>query len=69
MDFYLLFMIRETINELPPVTYSFYFDLDAINIEMLAVSFPTNPIWQRISMFANKWTNVENSSSALVPIS
>ena len=46
-----------------------YIELDAISREMLAVYFPGNPISQRISMFANKWTDVEASSSALVPIS
>ena len=68
-DFYLLYMMRQIVNGLPPVTYSFYSELDAINREMLAVSSPTNPIWQRISMFANKQTDIEASSSALVPTS
>ena len=68
-DLYLLFMMRQTINGLPLVTYSFYSELDAISREMLAVPFPANPIWKRITMFANKWTNVENYSSALVPVS
>ena len=62
-------MMRQTINGLPLVTYSFYSELDAISREMLAVPFPANPIWKRITMFANKWTNVENYSSALVPVS
>ena len=42
--FYLLFMMRQTINGFPPVTCSFYSDFDAISREMLAVSFPANPI-------------------------
>lgn len=68
-DFYLLFMMRQTINGLLPVTYSFYSELDAISREMLAMSFPANPTWQRILMFVSKWIDLENSSSALVPIS
>lgn len=68
-DLYLLFMMRQTINGLPSVTYSFYSELDAINREMLAVSFLANPTWQRILMFSSKWTDLENSSSALVPVS
>ena len=62
-------MMRRTVNGLPSVTYSFYFELDAINIEILAISFPANPTWQRIFMFDSKWTNQENSSSALVSAS
>ena len=50
-DFYLLFMMRQTINGLPPITYSFYSELDAISREMLVVSFPANPTWKRISSF------------------
>ena len=42
-DFYLFFILRKTINGLPPVTYSFYSELDAISREMLAISFPSNP--------------------------
>ena len=42
-DLYLLFMMRHAINGLPSVRYSFYCELDAINMEMLAVSFHTNP--------------------------
>ena len=68
-DFNLLFMMRRTINGLPSVTYSFYFELDAINREMLAVYFPDIPTWQRILMFASKWTNQENYSSGIVSIS
>ena len=68
-DFNLLFMMRRVVNGLSSVTYSFYSKLDAINREMLAVYFPANPTWQRILMFASKWTNQENSSSAIVPVS
>ena len=53
-DFSLLYMTRKIINGLPPITYSFYSELDAISRDMLAVSFPINPTWQRISMFASK---------------
>ena len=62
-------MMRQTINGLPSATYYFYSELDAISGEMLAVSFPANQTWKRILMFASKWTNQENSSSALVPVS
>ena len=68
-DFYILFMMRQTINGLPSITYSFYSELDAIKREMLAVYFPTNPTWQRILMFASKWTNSKKYSSALVLVS
>ena len=68
-DFNLLFMMKHTIDRLPTVTRSFYSKLDAINREMLVVSFPANPTCQRILMFACKWTNQENSSSAIVPVS
>lgn len=37
--------MRQTINGFPPVTYSFNSELDAINREMLAVSFLANPTW------------------------
>ena len=69
MDFYLLYMMRQSIHGFPPVTYSFYYELDAMSREMLAVSFPASPIWKRISILANKWTDVEASSSSPVPIS
>ena len=68
-DFNLLFMMRRIVDGLPSITYSLYSELDAISREMLAIYFPTNPTWQRILMFSSKWTNQENSSSALVPIS
>jgi hypothetical protein len=68
-DFYLLFMLRKIVNGLSPVTYSFYSELDVISREMLVVPFPTNPIWQRIYMFSNKWNDIEASSYSLVPIS
>ena len=68
-DFYLLFMMRQFIDGLPFVTYSFYFELDAISREMLAVSFPASPTWKRILMFDSKWTYLENSSSTLVSVS
>lgn len=68
-DFSLLFMMRRTVNGFPSVTYSFYFELDAINREMLAVSFPANPTWQRILMFASNWTTQEKYSSSIVSVS
>ena len=68
-DFSLLYMTRKIINGLPPITYSFYSELDAISREMLTVYFLENPIWQRISMFSNKWTDFEAYSSSLVTIS
>ena len=68
-DFNLLFMMKHIVDGLPAVTYSFYSNLDAISREMLAISFLSNPNWQRILMFANKWINQENSSSAIVSVS
>jgi hypothetical protein len=68
-DFSLLYMMRQTINGLPLVAYSFYSELDAISREMLALSFLANPIWQRISMFSNKWNDIEVYSYFLVTIS
>lgn len=56
--FSFLYMMRQTIDGLPPITYSFYFDLDAISREMLAVSFPANPTRQRIFMFSSKWSDL-----------
>ena len=68
-DFNLLFMMRRTINGSPSVTYSFYSELDAINKEMLAVSFPANMNWKMILMFSIKWISQENSSSSIVMVS
>ena len=68
-DFNLFLMMKCIVDGLSAVTYSFYSEMDAINREMLVVSFPSNPTWERIFMFSNKWTNQENSSSAIVPFS
>lgn len=57
-DFYLLHEMRKIIFDLPPITYKFHFELNAINIEMLVVSFPSTPISQKISMFASKWNDL-----------
>lgn len=62
--FCLLHMTRQIIDGLPPLTYVFYSEQDAVSREMLAVSFPANPTWKRVSTFANKW-NVPESSSTL----
>ena len=53
----------KVINGLPPLTYAFSSELNEINREMLVVSFPTNPIWQRVSTFANKWKILEEPST------
>ena len=68
-DFNLLFMMRRTVNGFPSITYSFYFELDAINKEMLVVYFPATPTWKMILMFDRKWTNQKNYSSSFVPVS
>ena len=62
-------MMRQIINRFPLVTYTFYFELNAMSRDMLGMSFPANPIWKRISMFPNKWNNIEASSSSLIPTS
>ena len=43
-DFYLLHETRKIIFDLPPVTYKFHSELDAINIEMPTMYFPSTPI-------------------------
>ena len=60
--FYLFHETRKTLFDLPPITYKFHSELDVINREMLAVSFPSTLAWQIISMFANKWNYLESSS-------
>ena len=62
-DFELLSMMKETILSVPPITYFFYSDLDTDTRETLVVTFPTNSIWQRISRFATRWTELEGGSS------
>ena len=62
-DFYLFHEMRKIIFNLPPITYKFHSELDAINREMLAASFPSMPVWQIISMLANKWNDLESSST------
>lgn len=56
-------MTRQVINGLPPLTYAFYYELDAINRDTLVVSFSTKPIWQRVSTFDNKWNIPEEPST------
>ena len=62
-DFFLFHETKQVIYVLPPVTYAFHSELDAIKREMLGVSFPSTSIWKRISMFVDKW-NVPESSFA-----
>ena len=54
-DFELLSMMKETVLPLRPIIYFFYSHLDSDCREALVVSFPTNSVWQRISMFASRW--------------
>ena len=54
-EFCLFYETRNIISSLPPPSYNVYSDLDVVNQDLLAVEFPTNSVWQRISQFANKW--------------
>ena len=56
--------MKEIVLSLPPITYFFYSDLDADNRKTLAISFPTNSVWQRISTFAARWIESEEASSS-----
>ena len=65
-DFELLSMMKEAIIYLSPITYFFYLDLDSDCRETLVVSFPTNSVWQKISMFAARWMELGEASSSPV---
>ena len=54
-DLFLIYETKKVIVGLPLVSYTFYSELDAVNIEMLAISFPSTSVWKRISMFVDKW--------------
>ena len=62
-DIFLLYEVRKVIVSLPLVTYTFYLEIKEINIEMLAVYFPSSSIWKKVSIFVDKW-NVSDSSLA-----
>lgn len=63
-EFELLSMMKEAVMSLPPITCFFYSDLDSDCRETLAISFPTNSVWQRISMFATRWMELGEASSS-----
>ena len=63
-DFELLSMMKEIVLSLPPITYFFYSDLDTNSRETLAVSFPANSVWKKISPFVARWTESEGASSS-----
>lgn len=54
-EFCLFYEVRRIISNLPPPSYNLYSDLDVVNQDLLAMAFPPNSAWQRISQFANKW--------------
>ena len=57
-DFNLLYIMKQIVLSLPPITYFFYSDLDANSRETLALSFPANSVWERISAFTARWTKL-----------
>jgi hypothetical protein len=63
-DFELLCMMKEVILSLRPISYFFYSNLDSDSREILAISFPTNSVWQRISTFAARWMELGEVSSS-----
>ena len=44
-EFCLYYKVRRIISNLPPPSYNLYSDLDVVNRDLLAMSFPTNSIW------------------------
>lgn len=54
-DFYLYFETRRIISNMPPPSYTLFSDLDVVNIDLLAVAFPSSSVWQRITHFVDKW--------------
>ena len=64
-NFNLLYIMKSAVISLPPITYFFYSNLDLDSRETLVVSFHSNSIWQRISTFAARWTELEEASSSM----
>lgn len=62
-DFFLFHEIGRVIFGLPPSSYIFCSELEVISREILVASFPTNFVFQRISMFASKWNIPESPST------
>lgn len=59
-DFCLYYEARRIVSNMPPPSYNLFSDLDVINRDLLAVTFPSSSVWQRIAQFASKW-NVSGS--------
>lgn len=53
-DLFLMYETKKVVVGLPTISYTFYLELDVVNRERLAMSFPSTFVWQRIAMFANK---------------
>ena len=54
-EFFLFYETMKIITSLPAPSYNHYSDLDFVNCDLLATTFPASLVWKRISQFSNKW--------------